>query len=263
MPIPSVVTSKDQIPQGREADYREEGGVFVLDLDNESIKLHPATHGLEKAYRETQEKLDKSKEEAKALRDQIGGLDIEKAKTLLEQEDQIRLQKLIKDGQFETALANEREKVSRETEIQIQTLKEEKTGLSKTIQNLVMKYELALACVEAGLPVGVHSLLRSGAEEIFAVNNEHKLVALDSKGRQLVLDGETPLTIGAWVEQTAEKFGLYPPSSGGDARPPKQRAPQVTNPWAKETLNLSEQARILSRDPELAQRLQAEANHAA
>ena len=61
-------------------------------------------------------------------------------------------------------------------------------------------------------------------------------------------------------ESDSYLFGEEPKLKGRtpntDGTPVEHNGP---NPWAKETLNLTEQGRILREDPELAKKLQAQA----
>ncbi len=73
-------------------------------------------------------------------------------------------------------------------------------------------------------------------------------------------DGKTvPLEEGAaWLAQTKPHL-LKAAGAGGSGHVPKGGKPNGKNPWARESLNLTEQARILRENPELAERLKAEA----
>jgi hypothetical protein len=53
--------------------------------------------------------------------------------------------------------------------------------------------------------------------------------------------------------------GYWPTSSGGGARNPGNGGSKGPNPWKKETLNRTEQMKIISSNPELAKQLQAAA----
>lgn len=258
MPLLAVLTSKDQIPSGMESHYVEREGRFYLDLDGESVKLHPSTSALKKAYDATRQELDEVKGNLRSTKEELGDIDLAKARELLAKEDEIRHQKLVKEGQIETIKAD----VAKKFDLQIAELTKERDAALTKNRELIVKYELSAACVEAGI-IGCEELLLDRAKETFAVEKDGSLVALDSEGRKLMVDGETPLTLGAWVDRMVERFSLKPPSTGGGGRPPAPKVQNVANPYKKDSFNLTAQFNLEQSNPELASRLQREAAGAA
>ncbi|TCS78777.1 phage scaffolding protein [Tepidibacillus fermentans] len=61
------------------------------------------------------------------------------------------------------------------------------------------------------------------------------------------------------AESKAFLFGDVQTKIGGASNPPGGANPTVKNPWAKETFNLTEQAKILKENPALAEQLKAAA----
>jgi DNA repair exonuclease SbcCD ATPase subunit len=96
-----------------------------------------------------------------------------------------------------------------------------------------------------------------------AIDTVLKLAELELK----VGDDGTPRTadgadVATWLDGQKQTRGYFwPISKGANARGARGEytQPIVNNPWAPEARNLTEQGRILTQSPQLAERLQAEA----
>ena len=87
------------------------------------------------------------------------------------------------------------------------------------------------------------------------VNGEPVPVAGDRQTVVLSADGVNVMSIAEWV---AKKVRGQKPEDGGQAREEDEVLP-MRNPFRGKTWNLTEQMRLLRRDPKLARRLKAEA----
>jgi hypothetical protein len=85
----------------------------------------------------------------------------------------------------------------------------------------------------------------------------------DGKTVRAGKDGATPLTLDEWLDaHVSEAPHLFEPNAGIGAGATTAARSQgvLNNPFKRETWNLTEQMRLLKRDPALAQRLRAAAH---
>ena len=87
------------------------------------------------------------------------------------------------------------------------------------------------------------------------VNGEARAVAADGKSALANADGTALLTVREWVAKHVAEPA--PTSSFGPTVVPLP--PVERNPWRRSSWNLTEQMRLIRRDPELARKLRDEA----
>ncbi len=122
------------------------------------------------------------------------------------------------------------------TEIALDEVKAEleRMKTEKQLSDMVAKYQGVLT--EKKIPIKAIELILGKDEE----TTDTKIALLEEILQPLV------------DEKVMERLGTssYEPPAGGGA-------PKIKNPWAKETFNLTEQAKILRENPELAKKLKA------
>lgn len=137
-------------------------------------------------------------------------------------------------------------KGNEDLEKQIQELKSENEGWSKKYKETQINTAIKLAAKDAKDPGDVLVFLDKsklelneedgtvkGLDEALEGLRESKPYLFGNEGPKL--KGRTPIMVGNTVEHTGK------------------------NPWSKETFNLTEQARIMKEDPELAKKLKEQA----
>lgn len=150
-------------------------------------------------------------------------------------------------GNYEEALALREEKFNKELE-----------ALKQNNQDLQSKLEARV------IDNGLNELLDG-----INVKPELKKGAIAMLRPQIELDGDQAKVgdaalneyVKTWAEGEGKAFIAAPDNSGGDAGG-GSNSPNVVNPWAADTRNLTKQAEIIKKDPNLAAQLKAAAGKA-
>lgn len=137
-----------------------------------------------------------------------------------------------------------------------------------TLLGRLEQVEIDNAAVEAGTKKGLRATavldIKARARQVFKLI-EGKVVAVEADGKTVRYgkDATTPLTISEWVDQqVSDAPHLFESSSGGGAGGSGSGGAgngRVTNPWKKETWNMTEQVMLSKTDPARAARLKSEA----
>lgn len=125
----------------------------------------------------------------------------------------------------------------------ITTLQTDLKNLQKTHEDKLKEISLKEQLAKAGVLDPEYMIYKAGGLEKFVFDKEGKPVGVD--------DVLKPYKENKAMSHLFRKENNYDPRRGGGA-------PQV-NPFAKKTLNLTEQGRLLNEDPALAKELAAEA----
>jgi len=290
MPLNAVVADINSVDESVRGFYKEADGKFVLDVAaTDGFALENVT-GLKTAVSKERKRADDAETNLKAFE----GLDANAARAALQalqEYGDITPQKAKEAIDTATRLsAFDPEKEA--DKIAEQKLKDRETQLKtvfdQQIADLTAKLEAAQKTSD-GLKGQLHNLMIDNVvkTELAALNplddarDAIELVAkqairLTEKDGQViveVVDGQglprlnndlSPMTVGQYLAELREtKPGLFKPDpiQGLGTKPGHNSPPAstTTNPWKKETRNLTEQMRILKENPELAKRLKAEA----
>lgn len=162
-------------------------------------------------------------------------------------------------------LANKRiEKLNETHAKQLSEIKSDRDALKQRLESKTIGDALRKAGAAQGVrPEAIDDLIARGSGT-FKVNENGELIALDS-------DGETPRLndqgdpfspsdfVGGLVKTAPHLFGESKGSntSGSTKTPPSSQS--GINPWMKETLNVTEQGKIMKENPERAKQLAAKA----
>lgn len=123
--------------------------------------------------------------------------------------------------------------------------------------------QIRAAAEKAGvIPTAIDDVVLR-ANQLFKLNEEGKIEARDSEGN-LLKAGKKILTPEVFMEQLQEKAPHFWPASEGSGMQGNTSGGgyQGKNPFAKESLNYTEQVKLTKSDPELAERLKQEAQSA-
>lgn len=224
--LKTVVDTLDGLDEAMHELYTETDGQFILNV--EGVDQHPEVANLKSAYERVKAKEAEARQKAKD------------AETLLAE--------AMKGKPDEAALAAERKSY----EDKIAELEGKLTETEGKLTGVTRDSALAAALNDAGVtnPAYVKAATAMLGSQVKMVD-----------GKAVVDAGMGPVDVSQFVKRWAASEGkdfVTPPAGGGAKGKDDGKTPEK-NPWAKETHNLTEQARILQSDPALADRLKAAA----
>ena len=247
MPLKFKIAKKEDVPAEQASLYVEKEGIFVLDVEGAVAR----------------EKLEEFRTNNINLQNQLKafeGVDVEKAKELLQKQKELEDANLIKSGDLGKIIEKQLSPIKAELD--------KERGRANQLQAQLEAFTLSTSLQGIGAKSGVRATalmdLQARAARVFKVV-DGKIVAFEADGQiRQSKDGYTPLTLDEWVEELrSEAPHLFEQNSGGGASGNGSGGAGLThgqkNPWAKETRNLTEQGRITRENPQLAQRLRAAA----
>jgi hypothetical protein len=143
-----------------------------------------------------------------------------------------------------------------DTDSRVQKLESALAKKQKDHEEAVALYKKVLRENAIGKAIGAHEWIDSDLVSVYLENGTtmdgDKLVFRTSEGRTIPLD-EAAATL-AKSKPYLTKGGPH----GSGYQKPKEANEPIKNPWSRESLNLTEQARILKADPTLAAKLKKE-----
>lgn len=268
MKLIAVVDDINEVPEAFRACYVEfdDGGTKKFKLDISGVETHPGTQALKNALDRQKEKVTTLTGEKAALETRL--IDVpedfdadlyNRAVTegvgggKIKNEDEIRREAGEAAKQrAEAAFAKDKTKLEGERDAY-------RTQLVSRIQNDELRDALDEAGVEdPALRKGAMALLRGS---LTVHEDEGEIVVLAND----VNLGDIPVAdhVKAWADTDEGKVyvGVRDTAGGGANGSPSGGKPTstVNNPWAKETFNVTEQARLRREDIDKARRLAREA----
>jgi len=199
------------------------------------------------------------------LTDLWAGVDMspEEVKELVAKADQIRSSKAKGSEEIEAELKTRTDRLKAEHAAAMKKVQDENARLDQGLTSLTIDQAAITAATKKGLRASAIMDLTSRARMLFKLQ-DGRPTAYEGDGKTVRFGKDaTPLEIPEWVETlTAEAPHLFEPSSGSGASGNGSGgagASKIKNPWKAETHNLTEQMRIIRKDPKLAKRLEAEA----
>jgi hypothetical protein len=231
MPLKYQVKTKAEVPAEHAALYIEKDGVLILDVEGVVSK----------------DKLEEFRTNNINLQNQLKsfeGIDVQKARELLQKQKELEEGELLKKGDvgaliesklapFKTDLEKERQK---------------NQALLAQIEAAKLTDAVSAAGTKAGIRPSALPDLQARAARAFKV--------VDGT----VVPVEAGNTLETWLEALkADAPHLFAENSGGGAAGNGSGGvglnPGIKNPWKKETLNLTEQGRLMRTNPVLAAQL--------
>jgi len=197
------------------------------------------------------------------LKEHWKGLDPEKVRLLLQRFESDEEAKLIAEGNFDEVIKRRVEARTKPVFEENTTLKTELAKRDEKIANMIFERDVRKAAEDKDLgvqPTAISDVI-SRARQVFKLSRDQVLVAdvVGKNGEPLRgVEGLREWLARADVRKDAPH--LFIPSKGGLATEPTSRGePPRANPFLPGSMNLTEQAALYQRDPELARRLAAEA----
>lgn len=208
------------------------------------------TAEIEALRRKNQELLTEKKRLAKAertLAELPEGTDV---RELLSFKQQTEQQKLEAEGNYREA----REKLEAQFREREATLQARIDALESEVRELRIVGPAVAALADA-----VHD-----PDEVVKLKLKPEQIDREPDGTVVVVDGYTRTPILDWARQALPQYRLKAPKPSGSGAPVGRSSggdipAGVTNPFAAESFNLTEQARLFRTDPELYQKLKAAA----
>lgn len=264
MAIKFKYEKQEDIPKEHVALFveKDEGGkkIWVADVEGviDSSRLDEfrnTNRGLQKQIAELNDKFEGiDPVAARALSDSVGGLKPEEVTELLKQ------------GKNIDKVVEARTKTMREEQDRMLTKERaEKERIQRRLEEVEINQATVAEATKRGLKPTAILDITSRARTVFKLSPEGKPVAYEPDGKTVRYgkDALTPMTISDWVEdQVTSAPHLFEESKGGGAGGgggDKGHDKTGPNPFKKETLNMTEQMKLMKADPAKARRLAAEA----
>lgn len=217
-------------------------------------------------FRSNNEKLFKENKDLKANAEGID--DFGKARQLMQickDMEVVEAEKVLKKGGVDGIVEARTKAMRDDYEGKLAKANSDLAITQRNLEKHMLNSRVLGAAAQFKLRPGAEAFILQMAESVFRMK-DGELVALDASGSPIYSkDGQTKLGIAEWVSELPKKWEyLFEPSSGGGASGGSaggagSSGAAGTNPWKKETFNLTEQGKILKQNPELAARLQAQA----
>lgn len=245
MAVKAQYSVETEIPEPLKKDYVKKGAIFVLQVEGGDPDGYIPEAKLSE-FRQTNIDL------AKQLK-KFDGLNPEEVRPALAELEELRKSggdhKTIVDAKVAAATA----KMSAEMTEKNKKLAELEEYRNKTL----LDGAITAASREKVNPLALDDMLRRG-RETFRLEGEMP-VAFQGDTKILGKDGK-PLTVEAWVDDVLSKaHHLALSSSGGGAKNGTGGSNTNTNPFAKETVNYTEQGKLIRTDRAKAEQLAAQA----
>jgi len=264
MPLRSKYDSLKEIPAEDVRLYVERDGAWHLDVDQ----------------RETRVKLEEFRANNIALTNRVAdyekrfeGIDPEEVRRLADEKRRLEeeaLRAATAAGETEKVVEARVKAVRGELEKQVAALTAERDTFAGELVTVRIDQGVVAAATRRGLRATAIPDITARARSVFRLEKGVPR-AFEADGRTVRAgkDGVTPMTLDEWVDQQVADAphlfetnagggasgagGLYGSGSGGAGNR------SVTNPFRKETWNLTEQMKLMKSDPQLAARLKAAA----
>ena len=246
------------------------------DGGDEAIKASDVQALVDKAVAEATKGLKATnaalKSEKKELAEKLGtfdGLDPEEVQSIMKLFADNEEAQLIKDGKIDDVIAKRTERMAKNhtkalaaKDEEISRLQAELQAKDTNLSSLVIDTQIREAANKAGIVASAVEDALFRGRCVFSLDQETaEPVALNKDGSpQLGKDGKSNLTIGEWFDgMKVEAPHWFPGDKGSGAMGANGERRKQPNPFAKDTKNLTEQARLKRDDPATYDRLRAEA----
>jgi len=226
-----------------------------------------ATKGLKAKNGELLGKLKDAQETLKSFE----GLDADHVRQLVDRFQNDEIGKLLKEGKWDDALAKKFESERGTYKKQIDDLTKDRDLSRKELSDLQSKVDRASLSEMTRRAMGKAKAHESAHEDaIYRVmsaftKEDGHFVRRDADGN-LVMGAKGPQTVDEYIEEVRTRDlapHWWPTPTGMGSKGGGSGGARSKNPWAKDTLNLTEQGKIMRQDPQLAARLKQEAGAGA
>ena len=255
MPLKLKYTNLKEIPAEDVRLYVERDGGWVLDAEvaAEKSKLDE--------FRTNNIALQK---EVNELKQKFEGINPEEVRKVAEEKQRLEDEKQLKAGEFEKVVETRVKTAVAGLEKKVSTVTADRDALDARLTVIQIDQGVLAAATKRGLRATALPDITARARSTFKLVNGVP-TAFESDGQKVRpgKDGVSPMTLDEWLDtQVSEAPHLFESNAGGGAAGngsggAGNRA--VTNPFRKESFNLTEQMKLQRTDPQLAARLKATA----
>ena len=154
------------------------------------------------------------------------------------------------------------EEMTKKYETEINKAQDFAVTMKRELETVKVNQALLTAGATAGLRKGAEADLLSRGREVFSLDDQGNLVARDDKGEVRYGAAGQPLSPAEFIKELATQAEhLFSENVGGGAggSGTADGSTAGTNPFKKETHNMTEQAKMIKTDPKEAKRLAAQA----
>lgn len=229
MALKAILKDLNEVPEAQRSLYKQEGDLFVLDLDGDSVKEHPAARALKNALEEEKESRRKANKKADDLAkdfDKYKDIDPEKAREALKKLQELDDKKLIDEGKLDELVNQRVERIKADFGNQIGAkdgrIKELETALGSRDTELA-DIKIFTAVKDAAIAKNVRKTalddVVNRAKPVFKLV-DGKVVPYKPGSKDDVWFGKKgdPMEITEWVELlAADAPHLFEASGGGGA----------------------------------------------
>lgn len=257
-PLAYKYNSESEIPDENKDAYEQRDGKWYLKVDG-AVDLE--THA---GFRTNNKTLF---DENKSLKEQLKpfeGIDSTKVRDLLDREDQIKNEKLFKEGKVNELIEEKTGAIKKEHQRQIEAkdarIKELEDQSQKTgnrLSAVLIDNAVLQEATKRGLEPGAEEFLLARAHDVWQLDDSGNPVAYDDKasGKQKWGKDGGAIKLGEWMDNLVRdhKF-LFKPAQGSGAGHGDTGgqggggASNGANPWDDKSWNTTRQMEIMSED---------------
>lgn len=254
MKLKAFYQTADEIPSGQADFYEERDGAWHLSVEG----MVPRAK-LEE-FRTNNIELTRERDD---LKKKYEGVDADEYRELKGRADDIRNEKLLKKGEVDQLIEQRTGEMKRQHEAEIAKARKEAEEANSKLSTVMIDQALVAAGTKFHVRTEALEDLQYRGRTVFRLENGEP-VAYGQDGKPMYDANADPIKIEQWVESLAKKAPhLFQESSGtgggNQNGGPQSGIPGGTNPWKKETWNLTQQGMLIRKDPNAARRMKAAA----
>ena len=247
MALKTYINSLEEVDESLQSLYKPKGEGFTLDLEGEQDRQ--ALREKVKEFRDNNTRLQEQLEAMQGRFSLVEDLDPNDLKAAIEAHKQVKEKEMIPATEMDKLL---NQKLS-------ETRKKYEAELEETrTQALRLQAEMSRMTIEKTITEGLNKVgqLQKGALSDVLRRAQNEIEVKDDR----LVDRSTGLSLDPveWAHELLKNSPyFFSPNTGINSRGSGGEAPKV-NPFAKETLNLSAQAKLYQENPAEAKRLARE-----
>jgi hypothetical protein len=255
MPLKPRYNSLKEIPAEDVRLYVERDGAWHLDVDAKEDKSKLAE------FRDHNIALQKQVAEFQA---KFEGIDPEAVRKLAEEKARLEEEQKLKAGEFQSVLDARLKAERTEAEKRVGAVTKERDALNARLATIQIDQGVVATATKRGLrPTAIPDITARARSVFRLVDGAPRAFEADGQTVRLGKDGTSPMDLEEWIEaQVSEAPHLFESNAGGGAAGNGSGGVgnrTGTNPFRKETWNLTAQMKLAKTDPTLAARLKASA----
>ena len=244
---------REDVPANVAAFYVEREGGFVLDAEGvvEKEKLEE--------FRATNIAVLKERDE---LKQRFAGIDPEEVRQLATEKARLEEEQRLKDGKFQEVMDARLKTARAEWEKQHQPVVAERDALHARLTETEIDRAVVTEATKRGLkPTAIPDITARARMTFKLVDGVPQAFEADGQTARPGQDGVAPMTLAEWVAALgSDAPHLFEANAGGGAAGSGSGGAgnrSGSNPFRKESWNLTEQMKLRRTDPGLAARLEA------